>query len=186
MTTEVCVTSSFVWNTVVCGLISRPLDFIIGSCSLKVILLFLLSYVFPSFYSSFVFLYSRKRKESEPRTKCLLNNADITPHHPTDPVEMRRINFQTPGTGRTHNTYTEGQIVLSVKLNNKCSQTNITYKQYVWLYLSTLVFQLKKRRKKNHFCWQCERCEEGSVLIQLKRWQPAKPAKGSALHDPKQ
>ncbi|XP_051550635.1 receptor-type tyrosine-protein phosphatase S-like isoform X9 [Myxocyprinus asiaticus] len=40
---------------------------------------------------------SSKRKESEPRTKCLLNNADITPHHPTDPVEMRRINFQTPG-----------------------------------------------------------------------------------------
>ncbi|XP_036376541.1 receptor-type tyrosine-protein phosphatase S isoform X9 [Megalops cyprinoides] len=38
-----------------------------------------------------------KRKESEPRTKCLLNNAEITPHHPTDPVEMRRINFQTPG-----------------------------------------------------------------------------------------
>ncbi|XP_028260590.1 receptor-type tyrosine-protein phosphatase S isoform X6 [Parambassis ranga] len=42
-------------------------------------------------------LKNRKRKESEPRTKCLLNNADITPHHPTDPVEMRRINFQTPG-----------------------------------------------------------------------------------------
>ncbi|XP_024134755.1 receptor-type tyrosine-protein phosphatase S isoform X7 [Oryzias melastigma] len=40
---------------------------------------------------------SHKRKESEPRTKCLLNNADITPHHPTDPVEVRRINFQTPG-----------------------------------------------------------------------------------------
>ncbi|XP_049588035.1 receptor-type tyrosine-protein phosphatase S isoform X11 [Syngnathus scovelli] len=40
---------------------------------------------------------SRKRKESEPRTKCLLNNVDITPHHPTDPVEMRRINFQTAG-----------------------------------------------------------------------------------------
>ncbi|XP_026117648.1 receptor-type tyrosine-protein phosphatase S-like isoform X21 [Carassius auratus] len=40
-----------------------------------------------------------KRKESEPRTKCLLNNADITPHHPTDPVEMRRINFQTPDSG---------------------------------------------------------------------------------------
>ncbi|XP_026091294.1 receptor-type tyrosine-protein phosphatase S isoform X34 [Carassius auratus] len=38
-----------------------------------------------------------KRKESEPRTKCHLNNVDITPHHPTDPVEMRRINFQTPG-----------------------------------------------------------------------------------------
>ncbi|XP_052394554.1 receptor-type tyrosine-protein phosphatase S isoform X24 [Carassius gibelio] len=40
---------------------------------------------------------SSKRKESEPRTKCHLNNVDITPHHPTDPVEMRRINFQTPG-----------------------------------------------------------------------------------------
>ncbi|XP_015507082.1 receptor-type tyrosine-protein phosphatase S isoform X12 [Parus major] len=38
-----------------------------------------------------------KRKDSEPRTKCLLNNAEIAPHHPKDPVEMRRINFQTPG-----------------------------------------------------------------------------------------
>ncbi|XP_075896711.1 receptor-type tyrosine-protein phosphatase S isoform X4 [Nelusetta ayraudi] len=47
-----------------------------------------------------ILLYkNRKRKESEPRTKCLLNNADITPHHPTDPVEMRRINFQTPDSG---------------------------------------------------------------------------------------
>ncbi|XP_053369163.1 receptor-type tyrosine-protein phosphatase S isoform X8 [Clarias gariepinus] len=44
-----------------------------------------------------ILLYKNKRKESEPRTKCLLNNAEITPHHPTDPVEMRRINFQTPG-----------------------------------------------------------------------------------------
>ncbi|KAG5276405.1 hypothetical protein AALO_G00131650 [Alosa alosa] len=45
-----------------------------------------------------ILLYKNsKRKESEPRTKCLLNNADIMPHHPTDPVEMRRINFQTPG-----------------------------------------------------------------------------------------
>ncbi|XP_041416741.1 receptor-type tyrosine-protein phosphatase S isoform X17 [Xenopus laevis] len=38
-----------------------------------------------------------KRKNSDPRTKCLLNNAEIAPHHPTDPVEMRRVNFQTPG-----------------------------------------------------------------------------------------
>uniref|UniRef100_A0AAY5E828 protein-tyrosine-phosphatase n=1 Tax=Electrophorus electricus TaxID=8005 RepID=A0AAY5E828_ELEEL len=44
-----------------------------------------------------ILLYKNsKRKESEPRTKCLLNNAEIMPHHPTDPVEMRRINFQTP------------------------------------------------------------------------------------------
>ncbi|KAM6466146.1 receptor-type tyrosine-protein phosphatase S isoform 8-T11 [Liasis olivaceus] len=40
-----------------------------------------------------------KRKDSEPRIKCLLNNAEITPHHPKDPVEMRRINFQTPDSG---------------------------------------------------------------------------------------
>ncbi|XP_078525689.1 receptor-type tyrosine-protein phosphatase S isoform X2 [Lissotriton helveticus] len=44
-----------------------------------------------------ILLYKNKRKNSEPRTKCLLNNAEVTPHHPTDPVEMRRINFQTPG-----------------------------------------------------------------------------------------
>ncbi|EPY86326.1 receptor-type tyrosine-protein phosphatase S isoform 2 [Camelus ferus] len=44
-----------------------------------------------------ILLYKNKRKDSEPRTKCLLNNADLAPHHPKDPVEMRRINFQTPG-----------------------------------------------------------------------------------------
>ncbi|XP_063770950.1 receptor-type tyrosine-protein phosphatase S isoform X5 [Pseudophryne corroboree] len=44
-----------------------------------------------------ILLYKNKRKNSEPRSKCLLNNAEIPPHHPTDPVEMRRINFQTPG-----------------------------------------------------------------------------------------
>ncbi|KAM8839370.1 receptor-type tyrosine-protein phosphatase S isoform 2-T2 [Synchiropus picturatus] len=38
-----------------------------------------------------------KRKESEPGTKSLLSNAEMMAHHPTDPVEMRRINFQTPG-----------------------------------------------------------------------------------------
>uniref|UniRef100_A0A4X1VQM2 protein-tyrosine-phosphatase n=1 Tax=Sus scrofa TaxID=9823 RepID=A0A4X1VQM2_PIG len=42
-----------------------------------------------------ILLYKNKRKDSEPRTKCLLNNADLAPHHPKDPVEMRRINFQT-------------------------------------------------------------------------------------------
>ncbi|XP_030630523.1 receptor-type tyrosine-protein phosphatase S [Chanos chanos] len=43
-----------------------------------------------------------KRKDSEPGTKCLLNNAEMIAHHPTDPVEMRRINFQTPGTYAAH------------------------------------------------------------------------------------
>lgn len=44
-----------------------------------------------------LFLLISKRKDSEPGTKCLLNNAEMMAHHPTDPVEMRRINFQTPG-----------------------------------------------------------------------------------------
>ena len=41
-----------------------------------------------------------KRKDSEPGTKSLLSNAEMMAHHPTDPVEMRRINFQTPGKQR--------------------------------------------------------------------------------------
>uniref|UniRef100_A0A2I2ZEH2 Receptor-type tyrosine-protein phosphatase S n=1 Tax=Gorilla gorilla gorilla TaxID=9595 RepID=A0A2I2ZEH2_GORGO len=41
----------------------------------------------------------RLDSREEPRTKCLLNNADLAPHHPKDPVEMRRINFQTPDSG---------------------------------------------------------------------------------------
>ncbi|XP_064195157.1 receptor-type tyrosine-protein phosphatase S-like isoform X13 [Anguilla rostrata] len=44
-----------------------------------------------------ILLYKNKRKDAEPRNKCPLNNIEIVPHHPTDPVEMRRINFQTPG-----------------------------------------------------------------------------------------
>ncbi|KAF7236658.1 Receptor-type tyrosine-protein phosphatase S [Varanus komodoensis] len=46
-----------------------------------------------------ILLYKNKRKDSEPRIKCIMNNAEITPHHPKDPVEMRRINFQTPDSG---------------------------------------------------------------------------------------
>ncbi|KAL0611836.1 Receptor-type tyrosine-protein phosphatase S [Plecturocebus cupreus] len=49
-----------------------------------------------------ILLYKNKRKDSEPRTKCLLNNADLAPHHPKDPVEMRRINFQTPDSHVEH------------------------------------------------------------------------------------
>uniref|UniRef100_A0A7N6FCT9 protein-tyrosine-phosphatase n=1 Tax=Anabas testudineus TaxID=64144 RepID=A0A7N6FCT9_ANATE len=44
-----------------------------------------------------ILLYKNsKRKDSEPGTKSLLSNAEMMAHHPTDPVEMRRINFQTP------------------------------------------------------------------------------------------
>ncbi|XP_036409910.1 receptor-type tyrosine-protein phosphatase S-like isoform X26 [Megalops cyprinoides] len=46
-----------------------------------------------------ILLYKNKRKDAEPRNKCPLNNAEIAAHHPTDPVEMRRINFQTPDSG---------------------------------------------------------------------------------------
>ncbi|KAM4604981.1 receptor-type tyrosine-protein phosphatase S-like [Polymixia lowei] len=45
-----------------------------------------------------ILLYKKsKRKGSEPGTKSLLGNPEVMAHHPTDPVEMRRINFQTPG-----------------------------------------------------------------------------------------
>uniref|UniRef100_A0A8D3E6F9 protein-tyrosine-phosphatase n=1 Tax=Scophthalmus maximus TaxID=52904 RepID=A0A8D3E6F9_SCOMX len=48
-----------------------------------------------------ILLYKNsKRKDSEPGTKSLLSNAEMMAHHPTDPVEMRRINFQTPGMRR--------------------------------------------------------------------------------------
>uniref|UniRef100_A0A8C6Q452 protein-tyrosine-phosphatase n=1 Tax=Nothobranchius furzeri TaxID=105023 RepID=A0A8C6Q452_NOTFU len=67
---------------------------------------------------SILLLKNRKRKESEPRTKCLLNNADIMPHHPTDPVEMRRINFQTPGTEQIQNTSTQKPTNLYVSMMN--------------------------------------------------------------------
>ncbi|XP_035273498.1 receptor-type tyrosine-protein phosphatase delta-like isoform X33 [Anguilla anguilla] len=41
----------------------------------------------------------RKRAESEARKGSLPNNKELLSHHPTDPVELRRLNFQTPGTG---------------------------------------------------------------------------------------
>ncbi|XP_072260377.1 receptor-type tyrosine-protein phosphatase delta isoform X30 [Pyxicephalus adspersus] len=39
----------------------------------------------------------RKRTESDSRKSSLPNNKEIPSHHPTDPVELRRLNFQTPG-----------------------------------------------------------------------------------------
>ncbi|XP_035282760.1 receptor-type tyrosine-protein phosphatase delta isoform X10 [Anguilla anguilla] len=41
----------------------------------------------------------RKRAESDGRKGSLPNSKEITSHHPTDPVELRRLNFQTPGSG---------------------------------------------------------------------------------------
>nr|XP_029522764.1 receptor-type tyrosine-protein phosphatase delta-like isoform X33 [Oncorhynchus nerka] len=39
----------------------------------------------------------RKRAESEARKGSLPNSKDMLSHNPTDPVELRRMNFQTPG-----------------------------------------------------------------------------------------
>ncbi|XP_010886088.1 receptor-type tyrosine-protein phosphatase delta isoform X30 [Esox lucius] len=39
----------------------------------------------------------RKRAESEARKGSLPNSKEMPSHHPTDPVELRRMNFQTPG-----------------------------------------------------------------------------------------
>ncbi|XP_043917020.1 receptor-type tyrosine-protein phosphatase delta [Protopterus annectens] len=41
----------------------------------------------------------RKRAESESRKSSIPNSKEIPSHHPTDPVELRRLNFQTPGSG---------------------------------------------------------------------------------------
>lgn len=42
-------------------------------------------------------LLRRKRAESEARKGSLPNSKELPLHHPTDPVELRRLNFQTPG-----------------------------------------------------------------------------------------
>nr|XP_028567617.1 receptor-type tyrosine-protein phosphatase delta isoform X32 [Podarcis muralis] len=39
----------------------------------------------------------RKRAETDSRKSSIPNNKEIPSHHPTDPVELRRLNFQTPG-----------------------------------------------------------------------------------------
>ncbi|XP_076849187.1 receptor-type tyrosine-protein phosphatase delta isoform X17 [Brachyhypopomus gauderio] len=44
-----------------------------------------------------ILLYKRKRAEAEARKGSLPNSKEMPSHHPTDPVELRRLNFQTPG-----------------------------------------------------------------------------------------
>ncbi|XP_033376182.1 receptor-type tyrosine-protein phosphatase delta isoform X38 [Parus major] len=38
----------------------------------------------------------RKRAESDSRKSSIPNSKEVPSHHPTDPVELRRLNFQTP------------------------------------------------------------------------------------------
>lgn len=47
-------------------------------------------------------LSHRKRAETDSRKSSIPNSKEIPSHHPTDPVELRRLNFQTPG--RMQNT----------------------------------------------------------------------------------
>ncbi|XP_051577744.1 receptor-type tyrosine-protein phosphatase delta-like isoform X10 [Myxocyprinus asiaticus] len=44
-----------------------------------------------------ILLYKRKRAESDARKGSLPSGKELPSHHPTDPVELRRLNFQTPG-----------------------------------------------------------------------------------------
>ncbi|XP_058857323.1 receptor-type tyrosine-protein phosphatase S isoform X15 [Acipenser ruthenus] len=46
-----------------------------------------------------ILLYKRKRAESDSRKSSIPNSKEIPSHHPTDPVELRRLHFQTPGSG---------------------------------------------------------------------------------------
>ncbi|NWZ65715.1 PTPRD phosphatase, partial [Acrocephalus arundinaceus] len=43
-----------------------------------------------------ILLYKRKRAESDSRKSSIPNSKEVPSHHPTDPVELRRLNFQTP------------------------------------------------------------------------------------------
>ncbi|XP_051988301.1 receptor-type tyrosine-protein phosphatase delta-like isoform X4 [Xyrauchen texanus] len=44
-----------------------------------------------------ILLYKRKRAESDARKGSLPSGKELPSHHPTDPVELRRLNFQSPG-----------------------------------------------------------------------------------------
>ncbi|CAL9700306.1 unnamed protein product [Knipowitschia caucasica] len=44
-----------------------------------------------------ILLFKRKRAEAEGRKASFPCSKAMSSHHPTDPVELRRINFQTPG-----------------------------------------------------------------------------------------
>ncbi|XP_022525582.2 receptor-type tyrosine-protein phosphatase S isoform X2 [Astyanax mexicanus] len=95
--TKMFVSSTFTESIVVSDVDPQPME--TGGDGLIWVVGPVLAVVFIICIVIAILLYKNKRKESEPRTKCLLNNADITPHHPTDPVEVRRINFQTPDSG---------------------------------------------------------------------------------------
>lgn len=48
-------------------------------------------------FLKYVCYFCRKRAESDSRKSSIPNSKEVPSHHPTDPVELRRLNFQTPG-----------------------------------------------------------------------------------------
>ncbi|XP_060093335.1 receptor-type tyrosine-protein phosphatase delta isoform X32 [Heteronotia binoei] len=52
-----------------------------------------------------ILLYKRKRAETDSRKSSIPNSKEIPSHHPTDPVELRRLNFQTPGSSVSGNLH---------------------------------------------------------------------------------
>uniref|UniRef100_A0A2K6GL26 protein-tyrosine-phosphatase n=1 Tax=Propithecus coquereli TaxID=379532 RepID=A0A2K6GL26_PROCO len=49
------------------------------------------------FFVLAVMEHAESRAESDSRKSSIPNSKEVPSHHPTDPVELRRLNFQTPG-----------------------------------------------------------------------------------------
>ncbi|KAG7272778.1 hypothetical protein CRUP_036838 [Coryphaenoides rupestris] len=56
-----------------------------------------------------ILLFKRKRAEAEGRKGSFPCSKAMSSHHPTDPVELRRINFQTPGRVEVKRAEAEGR-----------------------------------------------------------------------------
>uniref|UniRef100_A0A8C6Z1Z1 Receptor-type tyrosine-protein phosphatase S n=1 Tax=Nothoprocta perdicaria TaxID=30464 RepID=A0A8C6Z1Z1_NOTPE len=63
-----------------------------------------------------ILLYKRKRAESDSRKSSIPNSKEVPSHHPTDPVELRRLNFQTPGRDKL-NTPIKDKIFINFNLH---------------------------------------------------------------------
>lgn len=67
----------------------------------------------------------RKRAESEARKGSLPNNKEMPLHHPTDPVELRRLNFQTPG-----RLNPQGRKLTCASRSQKCATNRLLYRSF--------------------------------------------------------
>ncbi|XP_072008614.1 receptor-type tyrosine-protein phosphatase delta isoform X28 [Engystomops pustulosus] len=70
----------------------------------------------------------RKRTETDSRKSSLPNNKEIPSHHPTDPVELRRLNFQTPALNSNSVPY--ASLIGSVSSLSNQSTTQSLYDNY--------------------------------------------------------